>query len=512
MDAVIIVFLIFFLACVAGMYGVFQKAGQPGWKMLIPVYNLYIWVKIAGKPMWWIVFLLVPYINIFMIMLLFVELLKGFNRDTIGAQVLCILFPFAYLPFIGFNKDTFTEPSKRKKIKKSTGREWTEAIIFAVIAATVIRTFFIEAYTIPTSSMEKSMLVGDFLFVDKVSYGPRAPITPLAVPFTHHTMPLFKNTKSYLEWIKLPYYRFPGYTEIKRNDVVVFNYPDGDTIAWNQQNVSYYQLVRHHGRKVVWQNDLRDPQTGRVHKDYFGKVVSRPIDKRENYIKRCVAMPGDVLEIREGQLFINDEPGYHPPGMQYQYIIRTTANFNQKFFHRHRILLSDVIQLPQGNTYIIPLTDPLVPIVENMPNVDTMAILLSSDWDPDIFPHSSNYPWSRDNYGPIVIPEKGATVELDTVTIAKYDRIIRIYEGNDLEIKDGKIFINGKQTNTYTFKQDYYFMMGDNRHNSADSRMWGFVPHDHVVGKASFVWLSLDPDRSWFDGKIRWNKMFRRIK
>ncbi len=511
MDAVIITTLLCFLAAVIGLWGVFQKAGQAGWKILIPVYNLYIWVRIVRKPLWWIIFLLIPYINIFMVMLLLVELLKGFDRDTIGAQVLCILFPFVYLPMLGFGKAQFTDPVKRPKIKKSAVREWTEAIIFAVIAATIIRTFFIEAYTIPTSSMEKSMLVGDFLFVSKVAYGSRIPMTPLSLPFTHHTMPLTKTMKSYLEWPSLPYYRYPGFTSIQRNDVVVFNYPDGDTVALNQQNQSYYQLVRNYGRDAVWSNEFRDPQTGMFTKNYFGRVVARPVDKRENYIKRCVALPGDVLEIKDMQLYINGEKAYNPEGIQFQYIIKRNTPLNKRFFHKHRILVTDVIQIPNTLTYIIPLTAKLVPVVQNMPDVDTMALLTTTGWDPDVFPHSQNYPWNRDNFGPLTIPKKGVTVPIDTVNIVLYDRIIRIYEGNDMRIENGKIIINGAEANTYTFKQDYYFMMGDNRHNSADSRMWGFVPFDHIVGKAAFVWLSLDPDRGWFDGKIRWNRMFRSI-
>jgi signal peptidase I len=511
MDAVLITFIILFLASIAGLWGVFKKAGKSGWEVLIPVYNLYVWVKIAEKPLWWIIFLLIPYINIFMIMLLLVEMLKGFNRDTIGAQVLCILFPFVYLPFLGFGKDKFIKVSERPKIKKTAAREWAEAIIFAVIAATIIRTFFIEAYTIPTSSMEKSMLVGDFLFVSKVAYGARVPMTPLAVPFTHHTLPRTKSVKSYVEWVTLPYYRFPGYTKIKRNDIVVFNYPDGDTVALNQQNISYYKLVRDYGRKNVWGNDFRDPQTGRVEKEYFGRVTARPVDKRENYIKRCVAMPGDLMEIKDRQLFINGEKGYNPEGLQFQYIVRTTTPLNEKFFHKHEILFSDIVSFAQGNTYILPLTEALIPVMEKMPLVDTMALLTTTGWDYDIFPHSPHYPWNRDNFGPITIPKQGATVKLDSVSILLYERIIKIYEGNELKTENGKILINGNESDSYTFKQDYYFMMGDNRHNSADSRMWGFVPHDHIVGKASFVWLSLDPDRKWFNGKIRWRRMFRSI-
>jgi signal peptidase I len=511
MDAIMIILILLFIISVIGLYGIFQKAGEQGWKVLIPVYNLYIWVKIADKPLWWIIFLLIPYINIFMVMLLMVELLKGFNKDTIGNQVLCILFPFVFFPMLGFGKTSFIHPKDRPIIKKSPGREWAEAIIFAVIAATIIRTFFIEAYTIPTSSMEKTMLVGDFLFVSKVAYGPRIPMTPLAVPFTHHTLPTTKSKKSYLEWISLPYYRFPGYTSIKRNDIVVFNYPDGDTVALNQQNISYYKLVRDYGRENVWKNDFRNPNTGIMEREYFGRITARPVDKRENYIKRCVAMPGDVMEIKDRQLFINGSEGYNPKGVQYQYIVRTSTLLNEQFFHKYDILISDVIHFQQNMTYILPLTDELVNVIENLPIIDTMAILTTNGWDPDIFPHHPAYTWNRDNFGPLTIPAAGTTVSLDTINILLYDRIIEIYEGNELKVENGKIFINGQESNSYTFKQDYYFMMGDNRHNSADSRMWGVVPHDHVVGKASFVWLSLNPDKGWFDGKIRWGRMLRSI-
>ncbi len=511
MDIVIIVTILLFLLSIAGLWGIFEKAGVKGWKILIPVYNLFIWVKIVNKPVWWIIFLLIPYINIFMVMLLLIEILKCFKRDTIGAQVLCILFPYAYLPFLGFGKDKFTRPSELKKIKKSASREWAEAIIFAVIAATIIRTFFIEAYTIPTSSMEKSMLVGDFLFVSKIAYGSRIPMTPLSVPFTHHTLPLTKSTKSYLEWIPLSYYRYPGFTNIKRNDIVVFNYPDGDTVALNKQNISYYKLVRDYGRETVWNNDLLNPRTGRLEKNYFGSIVSRPVDKRENYIKRCVAIPGDILEIKNRQLYINGKKGYEPKGLQYQYIVQTKTGLNNKFLTENNILLTDVIPIQHSNVYILPLTEELFAKFMSLPFIDTVFLYEPTERDPDIFPHSEHYPWNRDNFGPLKVPAKGATVELNTKNIAIYERIIKIYESNELEIQNDKIFINGKETKTYTFKQDYYFMMGDNRHNSADSRMWGFVPHDHIVGKPAFVWLSLNKDKGWLDGKIRWRRMFKSI-
>lgn len=510
MDWVLFITILFYIASLIGLYGIYRKAGQKGWEVFIPIYNAYIWTRIVKKPIWWFFLMLIPYVNVFMIMLIFVETLKCFNKQSIGAQVLCILFPYVYLPYLGFSKKlVYVNPKTLPKIKKGWLREWFEAIIFAVVAATIIRTFFIEAYTIPTSSMEKTMLVGDYLFVSKAVYGARIPMTLLSVPFTHHTLPLTKHTKSYVEWIKLPYYRYPSFTKIKRNDIIVFNYPDGDTVALNKQNISYYQLVRHYGRQAVWQNDYRNPVTGFLQKDFFGPVVARPVDKRENYIKRCVALPGDTLEIRNTVLYINGKKAEEFDGLQFQYIIETNSPFSTKFFHKHRILLSDVHQM--GGTYIVPLTSKLVSIVKNLPNVDTMMIAESFDWDPDIFPHSSHYPWNRDNFGPLWVPRQGVTVQLDTININLYKRIIKNYEHNDLKIENGVIYINGIAAKSYTFKQDYYFVMGDNRHNSADSRMWGFVPHDHIVGKASFIWLSLDSDRRWGDGKIRWNRMFRTI-
>jgi len=512
MDLVIFTLFLLVISCIAGLWGIFKKAGQKPWYALIPVFNLYIWTKIVKKPIWWMIFLLTPYINIFMIMLLLIETIKAFKKDSIGNQVIVILFPYIYLPYLAFSKLEYIHPDKQEKIKKSTAREWTEAIIFAVVAATVIRTFFIEAYTIPTSSMEKSMLVGDFLFVSKGSYGSRIPMTPLAVPFTHHSLPVLKNIKSYLEWISLPYYRFPGYTSIKQNDIVVFNYPDGDTVALNQQNSSYYKLVRDYGRETVWLNDFHDPRTGRFIKEYFGKIVARPVDKRENYIKRCVGLPGDTLQIIDRQIYINEKELENPDGMQFQYIVKTTgAPINQRIFLNNNILLSDMHPFYGG--YIVPLHKKIVPIFKNLPNVDTMYIFTSEEkWEKDMYPHSPKYPWNRDNYGPIYIPKEGFTINIDTNNIELYKRVIDIYENNDLRIENGKIFINDKETDTYRFKQNYYWLMGDNRHNSADSRCWGYVPHDHIVGKASFVWLSLDSDKSLIDGKIRWKKMLRTIK
>ena len=495
--------VLFFVLTTIGLWKLFEKAGTPGWVILIPFYNFYIWLKIIKKPLWWYIFIIIPFINVFTIMLMIVELVKCFKKFGFVEQAVSVLVPFIYLPYIGFNKkDEYLHPDKWPVIKKSATREWADAIIFAVIAATIIRTFFIEAYTIPTSSMEKSLLVGDFLFVSKISYGPKIPNTPIAFPFAHHTLPLTQSIKSYLEWIKLPYYRFPGFAKIKNNDVVVFNYPDGDTVSTVfQSNASYYALVKEYGRERVW-ND----------KANFGDIIARPVDKRENFIKRCIGISGDSVQIINRQVYVNGKKAENPEDRQFNYEIITNGTpIYKKQFRSMNISDEDIQNM---NKYgFLPLTEESVKKIKTLPNVIDVKPIISPKavWDERLFPFDSTYHFSLDNYGPIYIPKAGATVNLTTTNICFYKRVITTYEGNSLEIKDNKIFINGKESKTYTFKMNYYWMQGDNRHNSADSRYWGFVPEDHVVGKASFVWLSLDKDESFFN-KIRWSKLFRFIK
>jgi signal peptidase I len=376
--------------------------------------------------------------------------------------------------------------------------EWIDAIIFAVIAATFIRMFFIEAYTIPTSSMEKSMLIGDYLFVSKTSYGPKLPNTPLSFPFVHHTMPFSKTTKSYVEWIKNPYKRIAGFGKVKNNDVVVFNFPEGDTVALNVQNQSYYALVRAYGRARVWQE-----------KETFGEIVARPVDKRENYIKRCVGIPGDVIELKDGQLYVNSKEQTHFPGMQREYIVTTDGAGLSKRTMEQLHIAEDDRHAISSTQYLFPLTSENVNKLKAMKNIKSVQSteISAGNWDQNVFPFSNKYPWNVDNYGPLEIPKKGQTVKLTLDNLPIYQRIIDLYEENDLKVKDNKIYINGKETDSYTFKMDYYWMMGDNRNNSADSRYWGFVPEDHVVGKAVFIWLSLDKDQPFYN-KIRWSRLF----
>ena len=496
--------LIFFVLTIAGLWGIFEKSGYKGWMSIVPFYNFYIWLKVIRKPLWWYIFLLIPFINVFVILLMIVEICKCFKKYGLGPQALGVLFPFAYLPYLGFSKnETYLDPAKRPVIKKTVTREWVDAIIFAVIAASIIRIFLIEAYTIPTSSMEKTLLVGDYLFVSKVNFGPRVPNTPLSFPFVHHTLPLFESAKSYLEWIHLPYYRFPGLQQIKNMDVVVFNYPDGDTLSTKyQSNASYYQLIRQAGRDAVWNN-----------KSEYGDIIARPVDKRENFIKRCIGIPGDVIQIVNRKVYINAKEEKNPGKRQFKYLVHTDGtSINERNFEKLNI--TESYQTDNNGNYELTLSDEALEGLRQFSNVKMIEpeVHAAGIRDPDIFPFDTNYKWNVDNFGPLTIPKKGVTVNIDKNNICFYRRIIGVFEENKLTEKDGKIFINGKECSSYTFKMNYYWMMGDNRHNSADSRYWGFVPEDHIVGKAVFVWLSMDPNKSLLEGKIRWNKLLRIVK
>ncbi len=408
---------------------------------------------------------------------------------------------------------------KKRDQKNSTFIEWLDALIFAVIAVTFINIFFFQNYKIPTGSMEKTLLIGDHLYVSKLAYGPKIPNTPLSFPFAQHTLPLTKNTKSYLEWIELPYKRLKGFHHVKNDDIVVFNFPAGDTVVLQMQAQSYYSIVRGYAEQLQLQDQRQGAAVksdARYHSlarqyvwDNFD-VVARPVDRRDNYIKRCVAIHGDTLQVIDGKVYINGKPEKNIKKMQFRYIIQTNGTpINPKAFERLNISRSDISMYSNAD-YLVPLTQENVEKIRNFTNV----VSVEKSTKPDgqfasyIFPHNPEYKWNEDYFGPLWIPEKGATVELTMQNLPLYKRIIDPYEGNKLEVKDSTIYINGKVAHSYTFKMNYYFMMGDNRHDSADSRFWGFVPEDHIVGRPVFIWLSLDKDKN-FLGKIRWSRMFK---
>jgi signal peptidase I len=378
--------------------------------------------------------------------------------------------------------------------------EWVDAIIFAVIAASFIRLFFFEAYVIPTSSMEKSMLVGDYLFVSKVAYGPKMPNTPLSFPFVHQSMPMTNHkVKSYVEWIKKPYKRLKGLSEIENDDIVVFNFPEGDTVAVNFPSQNYYDLIRMYGRDRV----VGDKRS-------FGKIFSRPVDKRENYIKRCIAIPGDTFSLVDGHAYINGIKQKAHAGQQFNYIVTTDGSlFSPRVLDKLGVA-NDDREMFSGGRYMFPLTDQQVEQFESLKNVVAVKrfVMPEGNYDESIFPHSPNLKWNVDNMGPIYVPARNSEIELSIDNLPIYRRIIEVYEGNDLQVLDSIIYINGTVADSYTFNMDYYWMMGDNRHKSADSRYWGFVPEDHVVGKASIIWMSMDKDKS-FPAKIRFNRIMK---
>jgi signal peptidase I len=409
--------------------------------------------------------------------------------------------------------------------------EWIDALVFALVAVYIINIFLFQNYKIPTSSLEKTMLVGDHLFVSKVSFGPRMPITPIAFPLVQNTFPIL-NTKSYTEWPLWDYNRLKGFREVKHNDIVVFNFPTGDTVAVLYTNPDYYNSMRNYGQQEIMSNPklLKDKNfkseyelhqfvnsLGRevLHNNptNFGEIVYRPVDRRDNYVKRCIALPGDNFEIRSNQVYINGQAVENPKNLQHNYYIETDGTLlNQRLFDKLEISNEDRDQGSSGSRYILPLTDEMAATVKALPIIKTFEIEeVKADSNSQVFPYSKNCPWSRDNYGPLWMPEAGATVDLTLDNLLIYERIITSYEGNTLDVKGETILINGQPATTYTFKMNYYFMIGDNRHKSADSRYWGFVPEDHIVGRPVLVWLSLNKDKS-FPANIRWNRFFKMIK
>ncbi|MEM7655138.1 MAG: signal peptidase I [Bacteroidota bacterium] len=484
-------YLIMYGGFTFGLYKLFQKADIEGWKALIPVYGSILWAKLIGKPFYWVILMFVPIVGILVLVAMLIELAKVYGKHDLKHHAAALILPFLFFPKIGFDeKVKYLGPVEgQKNLPKKTGsREWGDAILFAGVAALLIRSFFIEAFMIPTSSMERTLMAGDFLFVSKFHYGVRMPIVPLSVPFFHNKISIGGNTiPSYLDFLQLPYFRTLKFNQVDRNDIVVFNYPAHDI------------------------HDLGD-----------GVGTVDPISVKENYIKRCVAIPGDTFEIRNQQVYINGEPGYNPPNMQYLYQVETNGNF----FSQRRLNelgmrgSSDRGTTPNANwqnvgvsnLYFFWMPDSVAQLVkayDNVQKVDTIAEQRGVHLT-NIYPRYNNgngklFPNNADHFAQMVIPARGMTVELTPEHLSLYYRPITAYEGHELEEKNGKIYLDGEETTSYTFELDYYFMMGDNRHNSEDSRYWGFVPETHIVGTPILVFMSYESDFG-----IRWNRIGRK--
>jgi signal peptidase I len=581
------IFLGLILASFFGLSKLFVKAGIPGWKGWIPFYNFYILSKLLNKPWWWCLIMAFPGVNILMYGVYGFNVARAFNKPSNNDLIFASILPYIYFVKLGFDPTAkFVGLDKFHKEPSKFVKNWLDPIIFAVIAASIIRGYTIEAFTIPTSSLEKSLMVGDFLFVNKFAYGPRIPMTPLSFPFAHHTLPLSETKKSYLEWIKLPYMRLPGFGSVKNGQIVVFNYPDGDTVALKHQNQSYYQIVRDIAKseiteakkhnQTVNENDVyhRVWEYVNTNSEQFGDIVARPLDKREHYVKRCVGIAGDVLEIKDGDIYINSAKQQMPEKAQHNYFVKAKSNFItvdyldkldiyvtesyiasaglndnvpsifiEPIFNNNSgygAFLDNFDITPLKNTftknhdtvvYYLNMTEATAAAVRSNPNVYQVFKKVESknSYDYRIFPHKSTYAWNNDNFGPLQIPRKGMTIPIDTHNVCLYEKIMNTYDNGIHQVTKagGQVLYDGQPISNYTFKQDYYFMMGDNRHNSADSRSWGFVPYDHVVGSPFFVWFSMKyPEnnpvsgksvigsltKNSRDGKFRWERFLCYVK
>ncbi len=468
-----------------GTWRLYQKAGRKAWEAAIPVYNAVILMKIINRPWWWVILLFIPIVNLIMFPVIWVETIRSFGRNSTWETFLVVITLGFYIYYVNYALDVKYIEDRSLQPKTAAG-EWISSILFAVIAATLVHTYLIQPFTIPTSSLEKTLLVGDFLFVSKFHYGARTPLTAVAFPMVHDTIPVV-GVKSYLEEPQIPYFRFPGIEDIERNDIVVFNWPV-DTM------MNMY---------------------------YTDKYYYKPIDKKTNYVKRAVGVPGDSLEIINGKIHINNQPLQLPERAKPQFSYQGTTKgqgFDPRFLYERYEITDPYGYDPVSNTFRINLTEEAFERFKNHPNVATIQRIVDSTGvrDREIFPRDGNQSWNRDNMGPIYIPREGQTIPITVETLPLYKRIIEVYEGeemgifNELSVNGTTVLLNGQPIEEYTFRQDYYWMMGDNRHNSLDSRYFGYVPATHIVGKPVFIWLSLDPNASGFE-KVRWDRMFTTV-
>ena len=475
-------FLFFLVVQVIHYFGtckLYEAAGRKRWEAAIPVYNAIVLLKIIGRPSWWTILLFIPIINLIMFPVIWVETLKSFGKKSSIDTFLGIISLGFYITYISYTQPLQYESNRNLNADNKTA-DTLSSLIFAIIVATLVHTYFIQPYTIPTSSLEKSLLVGDFLFVSKMNYGARVPMTTVALPMVHDSIPMTKR-KSYLSWPQLPYLRLPSFEKIKNSDIVVFNWP-ADTV---------YKF-----------------------RDNSGRRADKPIDKKSNYVKRCVGIAGDSLAIIDGIVHINGKELILPERAKPQYSYKlaldgkTPVDFEFLFKDMDITDGGGFTTEARDTLYVAALTQANANRFKNIPGISSVTRNISKGVEDGIFPHINK--WNRDNYGPIYIPQAGKSVAINFMSLPFYSHIITEYEKNTLEIKGSDIYINGEKTTTYTFKQDYYWMMGDNRHNSEDSRYWGFVPADHIVGKPVFIWMSWDSNGKGLN-KVRWERLFTTV-
>lgn len=462
-----------------GTWKLYVKAGRKAWEAFIPVYNGIVLMQIINRPKWWILLLFIPVINLFLFPIIWIETLRTFGKKSTFDMVLGVVTLGFYIAYVNYTQET-TYHANRDLTAPNKTMDTLGSLSFAIVVATLVHTYFIQPYTIPTSSLEKSLLVGDFLFVSKFHYGARTPMTPIAAPMVHDTLPIVK-VKSYSAKPSLPYFRFPALQKIERNDIVVFNWP-ADTLF--------------HMYKAA------------------DKRYDKPIDKKTNYVKRCTAIPGDKIEIKEGIIFINGKESILPERAKPQYSYKVAWDGKTPVdldYIKKELNITDAFgQIAKDTLIFSALPQSSVDRLKNIPGLTKVERIIHKETDKTIFPGTKD--WNVDNLGPIYIPEAGKSVELNKETIPFYKKVIGEYEGNDLKVNGDEIRINGQIATSYTFKQDYYWMMGDNRHNSLDSRYWGFVPADHIVGKPIFIWMSIDGIndglKNW---SIRWDRLFTTV-
>ena len=596
---------------------IFEKNGRQKWEGYVPIYNIYVWLKIIQKPWWWIFFFPIPFVNLIVTVGCNVETARLFGKYSIKDTLLMVLLPWYYMPYLAFDsKNVVADPtdwtnakdreqrkwhdqitlffiapfvghglflifrligSKDKPNKKTMAADWTNALGFAIVAASIIRSLFFEAFTIPTGSMEKTMRIGDYLFVNKMKYGAKLPQTPISVPFVHNRLP-FSFIPSYVDWFSSDYRRLLGYGEIKRGDIMVFNWPVGDSVIVHDGVIAhdYYAILRNQAfincvrdlkaynsnginlsydryksleskylnsarEKLISGGGLTQSPVGPIEKT--GGIATLPVDKKENYIKRCVAVGGDTLEIKDNLLYINNQPEEKKDEVVFTYNFffkpgsyipqdriledfeiysdqHSRSNIENKYIKAidtsYKDSLVYVDKLAAYSKEQITCSPQTAKMLSRYSGLDSMRqeihprgfnYTIYGQYYP-YFPNHPSFNWSRDNYGPLIVPKIGWTVELSDSTWVLYKRVIEVYERNKVSINsNGDYLINDEITTQYTFKQNYYWLMGDNRHGSADSRCWGFVPEDHVVGTASFVWFSKHPETG-----IRWNRIFSTVQ